>query len=724
MTTGKKAYSYIRMSTETQLKGDSLRRQIAMTETFAMENGFVLDRTFDLHDIGRSAYDGSNIEKGQLGRFLQAVKDGKIERGSYLIVESLDRLSRQKARPSLTMFLGLLEHGINIVTLIDRRIYTPDADHMELIMSLGSLARAHEESLHKSQRLSSAWENKRKDTRAGAGNLTSRCKGWLVARADGKGFDPRPERVEIVILIFHWAADLGMGADQIARRLNGQRVPTFGHSQGWHKSYVLKILHDRAVLGEFQMYTRAGGKRQPAGEVLQGYYPAVVDENLFYRAQAALAKRRQNGGGRKGPRISNLFSKLAYCHVCGHRIAFRNRGSKGGGSLICGGVLRGLQCSGRPWNYSKFETSVLLFITELDLKTLTSDLAAKNARRSIEDDIREIEGRLNDAKCRRSRAFDMIMGSEATDFLVQQLRVLDATVAALENQLVDAKQRHRMLTAEHEALIESHDESARLIKELQAEDTGAAYEMRSALAARLRDLVERIEIWATDLGPISDAASESIRHWCTERGKDPDEFLALAQQNRSFYIKFRNGAWAWVSPRGDDPTKLKLLAREGLFRIFDPDVHRFLCEGGIRSDSWEEFVLIESAAGFPVDWARGDMLMYMKRGREWSPAPYKFPSVFYQMPGFSRPSTPFGLLPLCDPRIRLEACDERHISLSRRIEQGPAGQRGEGGFSLSDIKAVCKHLGIGFKWTGRHIALSYPVSPERSNAEAGSETFG
>ncbi len=42
-----------------------------------------------------SGYTGANIETGSFGRFLEAVRNGEIPKGSYLLVESLDRLSRR-----------------------------------------------------------------------------------------------------------------------------------------------------------------------------------------------------------------------------------------------------------------------------------------------------------------------------------------------------------------------------------------------------------------------------------------------------------------------------------------------------------------------------------------------------------------------------------------------------------------------------------------------------
>lgn len=45
-------------------------------------------------DLGKSAFKGANSAHGHLSRFLASVKPGQIAPGSYLIVESLDRLSR------------------------------------------------------------------------------------------------------------------------------------------------------------------------------------------------------------------------------------------------------------------------------------------------------------------------------------------------------------------------------------------------------------------------------------------------------------------------------------------------------------------------------------------------------------------------------------------------------------------------------------------------------
>ena len=157
-----KVYSYVRMSTEGQLKGDSLRRQVERSKQYAATHGLDLDETVSFNDIGVSAFRGKNLKHGALSHFIEAVRTEKIARGSYLLVESLDRFSRDEVVHAQSEFLQLIKSGINVVTLIDGRVFRPDhLDMTDLIVSLVTLARANDESKHKSDRLSQAWANKR-----------------------------------------------------------------------------------------------------------------------------------------------------------------------------------------------------------------------------------------------------------------------------------------------------------------------------------------------------------------------------------------------------------------------------------------------------------------------------------------------------------------------------------------------------------------------------------
>ncbi len=73
-STKPKAYSYIRFSTTDQRKGDSLRRQLELSENYAKEHNLELDKTLKLKDLGLSAFKGEHTSKGALGKFLDLVR--------------------------------------------------------------------------------------------------------------------------------------------------------------------------------------------------------------------------------------------------------------------------------------------------------------------------------------------------------------------------------------------------------------------------------------------------------------------------------------------------------------------------------------------------------------------------------------------------------------------------------------------------------------------------
>ena len=80
---------------------------------------------------------------------MNAVECGLIETGSFLLVESLDRISRDQIMMAQGIFLQIVSAGINLVTLIDGRCYSKQGindNPFELIFSLVTMMRAHEES--------------------------------------------------------------------------------------------------------------------------------------------------------------------------------------------------------------------------------------------------------------------------------------------------------------------------------------------------------------------------------------------------------------------------------------------------------------------------------------------------------------------------------------------------------------------------------------------------
>src|SRR5688500_8402325 len=101
--------SYLRFSGKEQGKGDTTRRQKTGSQEWVSARDLVIDDNFRLADEGVSAFRGANVsDTAALGRLLKMVKAKQIPAGSILLVESLDRLSRQEILPALEIFITLL----------------------------------------------------------------------------------------------------------------------------------------------------------------------------------------------------------------------------------------------------------------------------------------------------------------------------------------------------------------------------------------------------------------------------------------------------------------------------------------------------------------------------------------------------------------------------------------------------------------------------------------
>ena len=97
------AYSYLRFSSPQQATGDSIRRQTAARDKWLAGHPDVhLDASLVMTDAGRSGYKRKDWDTYALAEFVKHVRSGRVEPGPYLLVENLDRLSRENAasRPS------------------------------------------------------------------------------------------------------------------------------------------------------------------------------------------------------------------------------------------------------------------------------------------------------------------------------------------------------------------------------------------------------------------------------------------------------------------------------------------------------------------------------------------------------------------------------------------------------------------------------------------------
>lgn len=355
------AYVYSRFSSAKQERGHSLKRQRDLAqkwlETTGADLGVIEDTSLTLTDSGLSGYKGTHRKKGALGVLERMVEDGLIEEGSYLLVENLDRLSRQEPIEAMTLLLSLVGAGMNVVTLADNKIYSREvinADKgMSLIQSVLTAGRAYEESVIKGQRVAAAWMNKFKRVTEGV-QLTKKVPFW-IEKSDKNQLIP--ERVTVVQRIFQMAAE-GVGDGTIARTLNAESVPTpTGKGSGWGNSSIMKVRKSRNALGELQTGD---------GVLHKEYYPTVVSEELWLLANSKNDVAIQP----KTRDVNNThpLTGLCVCAQCGqsaHRSIKTGRVRKDGTrnrwySLECSGAKKGTSnCMSRRISYKKILDPVL-----------------------------------------------------------------------------------------------------------------------------------------------------------------------------------------------------------------------------------------------------------------------------------------------------------------------------------------------------------------------------
>lgn len=491
-----KAFSYIRFSTPEQARGDSLRRQLQAAQEWCQHRGLVLDDT--LRDLGRSAYKGSHAQFGALRDFLALVEKGEIERGSFLIVESLDRLSREAVLDALPRLLDLIAAGITVVTLADGQEYSDGrlrSDPSPLIMSLLIMMRAHEESRTKGLRVGKAWAEKRRLAAESGQAMSAMCPGWirLVGGPRRGRYELIPERVEVVRRIFEETV-AGQGRREIAKRLNAERVPTWGigrkRGDRWHDSYIQKILAGGAAIGRFEPLGKRAGGDGSGGVEIEGYYPPAIDEALYYAAQAAAGSRRK-GEGRPSAGHRNILRGIAKCHACGGNLVIVDKGKRSAGpKLVCGSAHANGGCKDRTYYpYAMLETLTLAAVSDrMDALVLSSRDRAGEIRRQRDAEIAKRDERQR----RLDNLIELVAAGGGGAAVAAQVATLQRDIAGAE--AIIGRLEAEVRAAEGEAGTDPAASFLQLQRQLRDTEGDEHARVRAAVAQRLRGLLERVVV--------------------------------------------------------------------------------------------------------------------------------------------------------------------------------------------------------------------------------------
>ncbi|WP_404376210.1 recombinase family protein [Vreelandella aquamarina] len=310
------AVAYVRYSTAVQSEGDSVDRQTTPLEAFEKKFGV---KVRDIYiDEGVSSYKGENIKKGKFKEILDEIDNQVISSGDYLVIESIDRVSRQALSKTTSILYGILDKGINIYTTSDEHLYSIEdySKDFENYLMMGLIAkRANEESETKSKRRKSAW-NKAKRLAEDEGKVFTSSNNvpyGLTVTEDGR-LEIVDEEADEIRAIFESLKYVGV--------LKTIREVNKWSKRKWASKHIAYMLKSKYPIGVYRASRRENGKKVFEHNI-ENYYPKIVDEDVFYNAVSAMQDRkRKTHYGNESVGSLNIFKHCVKCAECGETMSF------------------------------------------------------------------------------------------------------------------------------------------------------------------------------------------------------------------------------------------------------------------------------------------------------------------------------------------------------------------------------------------------------------------
>lgn len=483
------AYSYQRFSSEIQGQGDSIRRQNESAISYAIQHNLKLDESTTIKDLGVSAYKNKNMESN-LGTFIKAIEDKKIPTPCHLLLESLDRYSRRPAIESLlSLYTQLVNKDVTVHIVKSGHVIDKASllNPISIIIPLMEFSRSHEESKTKSIRIRASW-NKKQQNASINNPLTKKCPGWIDVINDK--YVINKEHAKTVKLIINMGLD-GYGATAIARHLNQNNIPTMTkrkrkHANRWDNGMTRHYLSDKSLIGFHQFTTLDDntGKRVNAGDEIK-LYPAIIDENTYYKLQGIIAKRSKNTRGREGKNIANLFGQMMTDYDDKSVIKIQQKGKNENVLMTSSSSISGASDS-KSFQYEVFEQSLMTWLSDMRI-----DIVKNN--NSEATDIDSIESQI---EINNNKLIEINKGIEESEdindvkSLVAISKKIESKINGLRIELADAKIK--------ESSPNANDDIFTLKESMNLKD----YDSRAKMRTSLNNLIDSIVVASRPINQI------------------------------------------------------------------------------------------------------------------------------------------------------------------------------------------------------------------------------
>ena len=289
----KQNVAYLRVSTEAQTEKYGLDMQKQKILDYCNKKGVVISRWYI--DGG---YSGSKLDRPEIQELLDDAEMGII---GTVYIYKLDRMSRDVIDTLNLLYRVLPKYGVQVISMTEELKIENPMD--KVMIGVNAIMGQYEREVIYMRTRAGMVERVKKGLWMGGGRVPF---GYYYDRNDGI-LHPKEDEAEIVRKAYKLYID-GYSCDRISRILGfkSERI-------------VIQILKRKSNIGMIEY----------KGETYKGLHEPIVDEKIFYQAQACMKKRSTNS------HINNnhTLTGLCFCGVCGARMRYHKW--DGNPRLIC-----------------------------------------------------------------------------------------------------------------------------------------------------------------------------------------------------------------------------------------------------------------------------------------------------------------------------------------------------------------------------------------------------
>lgn len=305
---------------------------------------------------------------------------------------------------------------------------------------------------------------------------------------------------DIVRLMFEWYVNEGLSFYQIACKLNDMSISAPMGSK-WQKDTIKKILRNPSYDGKVTWGATKETTLVQDGELVKkrlsqkdyilanGIHPAIVDHDIFVKAQDKMARNANPPSAKAGFELKNQFAGILRCAKCGKMMVYHPY-KTAENRLECRDKV--LRC-GKSVKVSEVEKAIIMALEQAELPKLEAKLKNDdgNAFKIKKSLLANLEKELEEYKVQEEKQYEFLETGRYTE------EVFDKRNAILRDKMEACKSKIREAQLSMPKQIDYGEKIVSLKNAIEALKSNVSPAEKNKL---LKAIVERIDIetWGTN----------------------------------------------------------------------------------------------------------------------------------------------------------------------------------------------------------------------------------